>query len=431
MIGGLLALAAAVAQQSQLSVDEAVEIALKNAYVVRIAQSQADQAAANQRAASGALRPQVSGQGQYIRLAEGVSFGSGSGGFGGSTADSKQINVTLSQLIDVFGVTRSTVEAARFQKLSSEAVVDIQENEVKNAVRAQFYGVLQAKALVKVQSDELASARQRLSNAKIKEAAGDVSRFDVIRLETEVKRSEQALLVARGDYTLAKQALNNTMGRAIEMEFEPVEVESLGGGAVDAQAAVALAQEQRPEVRSGDYLVKAAEKLVEFEKGGLKPTFSFSAQYSRTIDPAPGQVAQSLFGIFTISFPLWDSGVTRARTGAARDVRDQAALRLDQTKLAVALEVRNAITRLETSREAYVVAQSGLEVATEAYRLAQLRFDEGAGILLDVTTAQAELTRAQAAVVTARYQVLTAIAALQKAVGRDDLSARAKEEVGN
>jgi outer membrane protein len=88
----------------------------------------------------------------------------------------------------------------------------------------------------------------------------------------------------------------------------------------------------------------------------------------------------------------------------------------------VSLEVRSAYTKLVTAREAYDVAVSGRDLAKEALRLAQLRYDEGAGILLDVTTAQADLTRAQVAAVNARYQYLAAVAALQKAIGQDDLS---------
>lgn len=424
------AVAATVAGPTDLTLDDAVQIALDNAYAIRIAQSQADQAKANQGAAAGALRPQLNGQGQYTRLAEGVSNSFGGSGFGGSTSDSKQLNLTLTQLIDVFGVSRSTVEAARFQKLSSEMGVETQQNEIKSLVRTQFFKVLQTRSLIQVQDDEVKSAKQRLANAIVKEAAGDVSHFDVIRLQTELKRSEQALLSAKSDHKLARNGLNSLLGRAIDTEFDPVDVPAMDGEVIDPQDAIALAYELRPEVRSGGYLVQAADKLVEFEKGGLKPKVSVSAQYSRVIDPAPGQVVQSLFGIFTISFPLWDSGITRSRVTSARAARDQAALRLDQTKQNVELEVRNAITQLETAREAYEVATSGKEVAAEAFRLAQLRYDEGAGILLDVTTAQTELTRAQSAVVTARYQVLSAIAALQRAVGRDDLSVEAGKEVG-
>ena len=119
---------------------------------------------------------------------------------------------------------------------------------------------------------------------------------------------------------------------------------------------------------------------------------------------------------------MFDGGITRARTRAAREFEEQAELRLDQTKLSVSLDVRSALTQLETARKAYEVALSGLALARESLRLAGLRYDEQAGILLDVTVAQGELTRAEAAVVTARYQYLTAVAALQRALGTDDLT---------
>jgi outer membrane protein TolC len=413
-------------EQDPLTVDQAVEIAVQNAYAVRLAQSAAEQARANQSAASGALRPQISSTGQYIRLAEGVSNSAGGSGFGGSTSDSKQINVVLSQLIDISGVTRKSVEARKFQKLASQMDVEREVNGVKGAVRTQFYLVLQSKALVTVQEEELRNAQLRLANAKLKEAAGDVSHFDVLRLETDAKRSEQALVDAQGNYVLAKQSLNNFLGRRIDTDFDPQDVPNLRDVEVDVDSAVELAQENRPEVKAGGYLVNAAGSLVSVEAGGLKPSMSFSAQYSRVIDAAPGQAVQSLFGIFSVTFPVFDSGITRARTKAAREFKEQAEIRLEQSKLAVELDVQNALTRLQTAKKALEVAQTGQAFARESLRLAQLRYDEGAGILLDVTTAQTELTRANGAFVTARYQYLSATAALQRALGTDDLTTSSK-----
>lgn len=424
MIGPVLALAVLASQQQTLTVDQAVDLAVNNAFAVRAAQSSADQAKANQSVASGALRPKINATGQYVRLAEGVSFtaGGGGGGFSGSTADSKQINLVLSQLIDVFGVTRKSVEARKFQKLASESDVATQVNEVKNLARGQFYQTLQTRALVRVQEEDLQNAKRRLENAKKREAAGDVSHFDVLRLETDLKRSEQLLTEAQGNFSLAKQALNNILGRPVETDFDPQDASAPIDVQIAPDDAVAKAHANRPEVASGDYLVKAANSLAEFESGGLKPTFSFSAQYNRVIDPAPSQTVQSLFGILSISVPVSDAGITRARTRAAREAEEQAKIRLEQTKLAVSLDVRSALTRLETADKALVSALSGQDLAREALRLAQLRYDEGAGILLDVTIAQAELTRAQAAVVTARYQYLSAVAALQRALGTDDIT---------
>ncbi len=120
---------------------------------------------------------------------------------------------------------------------------------------------------------------------------------------------------------------------------------------------------------------------------------------------------------FTI--PLYNSGVTRARAQAARQDEEQSRINLEQIRHLISLDVLNALTRIETASKAHEVALKGQDLATESLRLAQIRYDEGAGILLDVTTAQSELTRAQGSVVTAKYQYLTAIAALQAATGTD------------
>jgi outer membrane protein len=422
-----LLLAIAFPGQDVLTIEDAVAIAVQNAHAVRIAESVAEQAKANQQAASGALRPQLNATGQYVRLAQGVSFSTGGSGFGGSTADSKQINVVLSQLIDISGVTRKTVEARKFQKLASESDVTTQIDSIKSQVRTQFYLVLQAQALVVVQEEELRNAQERLENAKRREAAGDVSHFDVLRFETDAKRSEQALVDSQGNLVLAKQALNNLLGRPIGTDFTPKDVTELRAVQLTPEQAESIAVENRPEVESGSYLVRAADSLADVESGGLKPSMSFSAQYNRAIDPGPGQTVQSLFGVLQVTLPVWDGGITRGRTRAAREVQEQAEIRLDQTKLAISLEVRSALTRIETTKKAFEVALSGQALAREALRLAQLRYDEGAGILLDVTTAQAEHTRAQGAVVTARYQYLSAVASLQRALGTDDIASTQQE----
>ena len=428
LIAGLtLAALTAQAQPQALTVEDAVKIALQNAFAVRLAESSAEQAKDNQKAASAALRPKITAGAQYIRLAQGVSNSFGGSGFGGSTSDSKQFNAQLAQLIDISGTTHRAVDAAKFQKLSRQMDVATQVNEIKNLVRGQFYQVLQSRALVKVQQDALGSAQLRLKNALLREAQGDVSHFDVLRLQTDAKRSEQALVDAENNYEIAKQTLNSFLGRPIETEFDPADVTGAMDVSMEAERALGVATKNRPEVRSGGYLVQSAESLVGVEQGALKPSLAFSTQYTRTIDPSPGQTVQSLFGVLTLSFTLSDSGLTRSRVNAAREVEKQAAIRLEQTKLAVSLDVRSALTRLESAKKAYEVAIAGQDFAKEALRLAQLRYDEGAGILLDVTTAQSDLTQAQGAAVTARYQYLSAVAALQRAVGTDDLTASAQE----
>jgi outer membrane protein TolC len=146
-----------------------------------------------------------------------------------------------------------------------------------------------------------------------------------------------------------------------------------------------------------------------------------SAAHNRVIDPPMGSSDNGTIGTLALSYPVFDSGITRSRVRAARQDENSAMIGLEQVTLAVVLDVRASYTRLATAKESLAVALDSEKLATEALRLAQLRYDEGAGILIDVTAAQADLTAARGSVQSAKYEYLTAYSALQRAVGRDDL----------
>lgn len=424
-----IAVAIGQAQAPQLTLDEALEIAAKNGFAIRLAQADSDQAREVASEFAGRLSPSLTLTGSYIKIG-GAITGTNSGNAGGgllpqqvaesSPTDFKQMELTFSQVIDVLGVRRKGLAAARLAHRSWEEVVRGERNTLKEIVRQQFYTVLQTEALVGVQRGELQSAQARSANARIRYEHGAVSRFDVLRFETDERRSEQALLDSEANYAIAKQNLNNMIGRPVQTQFSPGSISGLPAVGVSPDQAVELAYERRPELASLAFARSSSRLNRQMEEGALKPSMLLSVQYRRIIDPLPGQQANGMFALLSLRFPLHDSGVTRSRVRAAQDADDRLAVQEEQTRLLISLEVRNAITRLETAGKAYDVAISGLEFATEALRLAQLRYDEGAGILLDVTTSQSEQTRAQASVVTTRYELWRAYAALQKAIGVDD-----------
>ena len=153
-----------------------------------------------------------------------------------------------------------------------------------------------------------------------------------------------------------------------------------------------------------------------------------SANHTQNIRPSAFSPDSTSNVQAVLSIPLYTSGIIDARVKAARSDEEIGKLRFEQLQLAVALDVRAAFTRYVSARSKLGVAQANEAVAREALRLADLRYDEGAGILNDVTTAQAELTAARAAVLTAIDEYLKAYAALQQAVGVDNLGSLAAPE---
>lgn len=400
-----------------LTIDEAVGLAVQNAFGVKIARSNAEKARLNAKVAEGALGPSLSTQATYSRTENnGGQSGQGGGAFDG---DSKSVSVSVSQLIDISGERRKLVQAARFQTLAQEAAIAVELNTLKGAIRNKYYAALKAAELVDVQEAALASNRERLEKAKIREQQGAIPKFDVLRLESEVKKSEKDLLDAQSRLTIAKQDLNNAIGRPVETEFELQRIESMPTAPSNAEAAVAVAMKERPEIKQLDYAILALERQREsYERADL-PTLTVGASHTQNIDPGAFRPNSTTVGQAVVSIPLFTSGVNKNRVRAAKSDEEIGKLQREQVQLGIALEVRSALIQVETARAGIEVARKNEELAREALRLADLRYNEGAGILLDVTVAQAELTASRVAVLTAIDDFLNAVAALQKALGTD------------
>lgn len=411
------------AQSGPLTIDEAVKIGVENAFAVRSAQADVRRAEAVARQTSGGLfGPKFNALGTYTRFDERASLGAGVEG----AIDSKQLQFLLSFPVDITGVRRTNVSGLRLLADASRSDLAAQIEAVKSGIRSAYYGVLRASALVRVADEQLGASRDRLERTKRRFEVGQVARFDVIRLETEVTRAESGVTSSKNDLRLAKNALNNLLARPIDTDFEPVDVLTIPSVADGPDGIVAAAHRVRPEVRAASTRVEALSRLRRAEEGGLLPSLNLNASHTRVIDPGPFERDRRSTAGAEIAWPVWDGGVTRGRVAAAREDERQAQIALEQTKLNVALDVRQAIVRLENASALLATARKQVEQETEALRIANLRFEEGAGILLDVTTAQASLTAAKSDEVTARYEVLSAFAALQRAVGTDDIAAAMK-----
>lgn len=419
--------------QDPLSLDEAVSTALKNAFTIRIAESRAERARRTVRAAQGAFGPNINVQANYSRFdgsvngssgSSGGGTGGGSGGSGSSSfgGDSKSAVVTLSQPIDISGRARAALDVAKYTRDAIEEGLAIEANDLKRRVRTAYFTVVLREALVKVQQDALTAAQQRLDKAVIREQNGAIPRFDVLRFQNEVRKSEEALTQALGNLENAKHDLNSAMAVPIEAPVQVAPIDALPGIPGLPTDLVIEGIQNRPEIKQSEFTIMALTKTEDVQAGAMKPSLAIQASHTRYVDPSPSQTNQNTIGNVVLSIPVFDSGINRALVEQARFDTDVARINLEQLLLGVALEVRNAHTLALTAQKAYEVSLDGQRLAAEALRLAEIRYNEGAGILIDVTQAQADLTAAAGNVQNAKFQLLTAYSNLLRAIGKDDLT---------
>lgn len=410
-----------------LTLEEALSIADQNAFDVRTAESQLRRTRARLNEARGQLGPRVVANGTYTRFDKEIRS-SGSNG-GGSVVvqpiDQKQVGAQLTMPIDITGNIGRGVRGVSSTVRASEQNLAAARNTLRLDVRNAYFQVLRADALVGVAQSQVTSAQAAVTTEQQREAAGDAAHIDVLRLQTQLAQAQADLLAAQAGLALSKEALNNTLGRPIETPFSVQDPSALPAVTVDESTLTQTALARRPEIQAIRFTRESLRWIRRAQEGGLLPSLNLSANYNRNIDAGPNARDYSAFATLGISWPIFDSGVTRARVQQAREDERQAEIQQEQLELGVSLEVRQAVTNLVNARARLDVAQQGVTVAAETYRLAQVRLQAGEGTSLEVTTALTQLTLAQQQLANSRYDYLTAYAQLQRAVAADDPNAAA------
>ncbi len=345
----------------------------------------------------------------------------GTGGRSGAITGQRNnyaARVSASQLIDLFGLlpaARDVQENVRdFYSLDIERL----GNETALAAKNLFFNVLLNEAQVTTQEEQV---RYAVENVRITEARlrqGIVSRFDVLTAQTALSTAQQQLIAAQNGRDLAQANLAYLLGTdpdtPLTLQAPPLPPLTQ---TIDLRASTSAALSRRPEVKQASTNVSEARRLVKLAGSPLLPTLGLvasgvgSGTESALVPRSYGTVSAQL------AVPLDDGGATRSRVRSAKTDVDTQTLTLEQIRLNVALEVRQATLNVRNAQAQIGAAQTGVTQAQEALRLVYLRYEDGLGTFLDVLNALAQLARTRTNLENAQYFYQTSLAQLVRAMG--------------
>lgn len=420
---GLAIFGLAQAQTGPLTVDQAVQIAVQNGYSVLIAQTRVNRQGAVVSEVAGQLGPKVNLGAAYTRYdREGTStFGTQT--IVTSPIDSKSASVSASIPIDINGALHHQLGAAKSNYRASIENLAAAANDIKLNARNAFFAVLRAQKFVDVQQQALKDAQDQLKNSQLLEQNGVAAHVDTLRVQSQVQQSQSDLIAAQNSLAIANAGFNAVLARPIETPVEVVDVAALPEPPTDEAKLRDEAHAQRPEAKSLLETRKALEQVRKAAQTGNLPTLNFAVNYNRSFNTGAFAQPYTLGGTLTLGFPIFDSGITKARVQEARQDEDQARLQYDQQLESISQEVRQAMANLTNANERLDSATKQVQYTEENLRLARIRYQAGEGILLQVTDAETLLTQARNQEVSARYDYLTAYSQLQHAMGADDVKA--------
>ncbi len=282
-------------------------------------------------------------------------------------------------------------------------------------VKRDYYELLRACGQADTAQAAVDVAAVRLKNTQARYTEGTVPKFDLTTAQVDLANLDQNLIAAQSRVNIAQANLNNVLGIPADTPTQaaksPIPVETFE---VNIPKATETAKEQRPEIKVQKTSVALNKTNIALQRTGAKPTLGISGHYDYVSAQSFSTSNFSYTAAATLSIPIWDGGVTKARVDQAYADLYSAKDTLQQTELRVSQEVSNAaLVLVEAAKRTKTTAES-VKLAEEALRLANVRYDAGIAVLVEVTNAESQLTQARFNEVNALYDYAIALAELQR-----------------
>ncbi len=414
----LLAPAAFAQSPVRLSLQQAIEIALRQNPSILAARQLVDEEDARIRQVRAGYYPQTGFSGIAKMGLSGATNGLGLIGLPASPlyrnfADS----LNVSQSVFDFGRTKHRLASERKRRDAALADVDTVEAEVKLKVAQAFYGLLRSQSLRDVAAEMVRSREATMRQAQAFYEGQIRSRVDLDLARVNLSRAQLQAAEAANRVRTASAALGQAIGGEQDNEYvlEPPDLSIPEPKPLEALIPEAF--QERAELRSLHFELEAAIEQVEFAKSQRNPLLSmvFSGGYARFTNVLARQLVAGGAGL---SLPLFTGGRIR---GQEEEVEAQVRFlesREQSLRQQVALEIRTAWFHLKNVIDSLPVLHLQTEYARNAFRLANERYRERLGSFIELSAAQASVADASAGESVGLYDVKTREAELARAVGR-------------
>ena len=430
---------ASAQQKLELTLDEAVGIALSDNPTIKVANLEIERYDYVRKQALSSLMPQVDASAQYAlalrrqEMAENLSFG-GKNTF--NVAGNVSLPLFVPSVYRQLKMTRTqmemAVESARANRIDLIA-----------AVRASYYSILLAEQSLSVLEEAALTTDRVVKNTKDLYDNGLAAEYDYITAKVQRSNLDPQILQIKNGVEMAKLQLKMYLSIPEDVEVEVVgsldnfkDMVLLG---TDYEADIA----ENTTIRTLDLqleLLDHQEKLIQTAR---MPTVAAFGQIS-LIGQERSDLGDMLGGMTggsttttaeqskfwwqypisigaQINIPIFAGLKKTNQLREVRNQREQLRMQRSYAEEGVRLQVQQSINTLLTARSMMLSNGETVLQAEKAYEISLTRYEAGAGTILELNSAQLSLTQAQLSYSQSIYDYLAAYAEYEKALGKDSI----------
>jgi outer membrane protein TolC len=314
--------------------------------------------------------------------------------------------------------TAARIEAASIGRAIAATGRRLVDHDLTAAATDAFGRVLVAAATLRSAAAAVETARADRELAGNRRDAGRVTDADVLQLDVYVTLALERHVQAASDERIARARLNQLMGEPLSTMFllDPTPP-AVAFDLTNPEGLEDEAVAQRPEVALAAQQEQLAGAAVAEAKSAFLPQMVAQAVWELNGDAGQLRSSSWLAGA-AVRINVFHGFADKARLAEARAHAARRAIEKSKAEVLARLDVQIAIARLEAARASEIVGRAAVDQARESQRIIRDRYESGLADAAMLLRAADAVQQADAQQITARVNVLTATAALQRAIGR-------------
>ncbi len=411
----------------ELTLDEALEIALDENPTIKIANLEIERQRHVKNETRGGFLPTLSAEGTYSHAMkkaggmQGLMSADNIYSVGG-TAGLPLLVPALFQTLKLNDEQmRAAVEAARASKINLV-------NEVKKA----YYQILLAEQSLEVLRISESTIGKTVEDTRTKLANELASEYDLITAEVQLSNLQPTIFEAENGIRTAKKMMNMLLDMPDDVMINVTG--TLNDMAVMSPAVYSKDISENSDLRAlgiqGDILGRTLKLQRSSRLPSLVAFGSVTSTGMEEVDfqtyMATGQMATDFkwntpinVGV-RLSVPLFAGFTNVQKERQTRNAIKQMDYQKYYLEQGLKVQVENAINTIATAREKMLANRRTIDQAQKGYDISKVRYDAGMGTILELNSAELALTQARLNYTQAIFDYLSAEADYEKIIGKEN-----------
>lgn len=417
-------LTSASAQQPvQLTLDQALEVALSESNTIKIADMTIEKSGYAKKGSYASLYPNISASGSYQRTLKKQVMVMDMGGEPMEIKVGQDNNITTGVSASMPLVNAQLWQSLKLSALDVEmAVEQARSSKVSliSQVKQAFYGALLAQESLELMQQVYDNAEKNYERTMQRYNVGKASEQEMLRAKVNLMNAEPSVSSAENVVSLSKWQLKALMGINLDTEIDVI-------GALDEYASELLLMETPTDLKDNSTLqqfgiqLKQLDATLKMQKYQYIPTLAASIGYNYMamgndkLSWHPNSTAS-----LSLNIPIFDGFAKHFNIKQTQKAIDMMNLQKEDTERNLRIAMKNYTDQMELCLKNFDAAKNTVDLAEKSYQITEKMYETGKVTLVELNDAQLALTQSQLTIYQAIYDYMVAKASLDELLGKEE-----------